>query len=587
MSKATRYLIPLLVMCLLVSMFAGCSGSNTASTNNKGTYSDSGSSSSEASSSNSGPSKTTTKSNICLESTYPCVYEPVSVEIAFVPQSPTFNVKENWMVTYFKNVTNLDITWTMIEPSGARERITLMLNSGDLPDAIQGFSFSPSDIVQYGVGDGLLRPLNDLLQYCPEFTKVCEDNPSVIPSITATDGNIYGFPGLSNVYSYLMRFFINSVWLKNVGLEIPKTLTEFKEMLIAFRDNDANGNGNQNDEIPWTGSWNEGGSERNFILNAYGYNSRGGNLAIDYSGDKPVICYIPYSEYYKDYLYYMHELWQEELLDKDMFTQNETQAQAKVLSGTVGFSFMSAPYVYDPEHQEDWVAVIPLVDNEGDTPVCPKEHTVMNTALFVISSDINDEKAAALANFADGYYSLETYAFATYGPEAGSELDYYGWGHYYDPEKNTILYNLHPNATDPWQHRTTYLTFWKVPGMVANGYDPYRLAYAKKYPNSAIGQQFKNGIVSRSDEISQQVNQSPYYAEVVPNFFMALDDLNRINELVTPLDDYVASMEAQFITGVISIAEQYDTFIKTLEDYGVKEYVEIYTKYYEDYKSRK
>ena len=72
----------------------------------------------------------------------------------------------------------------------------------------------------------------------------------------------------------------------------------------------------------------------------------------------------------------------------------------------------------------------------------------------------------------------------------------------------------------------------------------------------------------------------PYYADGIPTFYFMEDDLDRINALVTPLDDYVSSMEAKFITGEISIEEEYDTFVATLEQYGVQEYVDIYNSYY-------
>ena len=52
-----------------------------------------------------------------------------------------------------------------------------------------------------------------------------------------------------------------------------------------------------------------------------------------------------------------------------------------------------------------------------------------------------------------------------------------------------------------------------------------------------------------------------------------------------PLQDYVASCEAKFITGEMSIENDFDGFIKTLEEYGVEEYLEIYNKYYSAYKA--
>lgn len=39
-------------------------------------------------------------------------------------------------------------------------------------------------------------------------------------------------------------------------------------------------------------------------------------------------------------------------------------------------------------------------------------------------------------------------------------------------------------------------------------------------------------------------------------------------------------MEAKFITGEISIEDEYDNFVATLEEYGVQEYVELYNSYY-------
>lgn len=39
-------------------------------------------------------------------------------------------------------------------------------------------------------------------------------------------------------------FFINTVWLEKVGKEMPTTVEEFKDVLMAFRDaGDLNGNG--------------------------------------------------------------------------------------------------------------------------------------------------------------------------------------------------------------------------------------------------------------------------------------------------------------------------------------------------------
>ena len=53
-----------------------------------------------------------------------------------------------------------------------------------------------------------------------------------------------------------------------------------------------------------------------------------------------------------------------------------------------------------------------------------------------------------------------------------------------------------------------------------------------------------------------------------------------IDELHTILDPYIESEVAKFITGEISIEDEYDNFVATLEEYGVQEYVELYNSYY-------
>jgi putative aldouronate transport system substrate-binding protein len=526
-----------------------------------------------------------TQVDINLEASMPVVKEPLSTTIVVVPVlgAQDFKAENNWMCQYIDKYSGLNITWQVIDPSARDERIAMLLNSGDMPDAVIGYDFTTNDIVQYGVSDGLFRPVNDLLQYMPAFSKFLEENPVAKKAMTATDEKIYGFPAFPNLWSYKSRFFINSTWLKNVGKENPTTLAELKDVLTAFKEQDANGNGDVTDEIPWTGSWSEQHSERCFVLNAYGYVSNGANIAIDYSGERKQIIYMPYAKHYKDYLIYMNDLWKSGVLDPDMFTQAETEVQAAVLEGVVGFTGMSAPYVYDPDHEEEWISINVLVDNPGDTPVFPGPNTIYTMARFVINSEVDDTTAAALANLADFFYTLEGWGFATFGPEAGSDLDWNENGHYYDPETNSIQYNMPEDMTSSWTHRITNLTIYSNPGFNSEGYDPYRLKYAEVYPDSAIGKLYKDGVVFRHDEIELQKKQSPYYVESVPDLFFSLEDLARINELTIPLDDYVASMEAKFITGEISIEDKFDEFISTLESYGVKEYVNIYNKYYEKY----
>ena len=54
------------------------------------------------------------------------------------------------------------------------------------------------------------------------------------------------------------------------------------------------------------------------------------------------------------------------------------------------------------------------------------------------------------------------------------------------------------------------------------------------------------GYVYEDWNLQYQEQCQPYANYVVPNFYMEEEDLERITELSTPLDDYARSMEAQF-----------------------------------------
>ena len=67
--------------------------------------------------------------------------------------------------------------------------------------------------------------------------------------------------------------------MKNVGLETPATIDELYEVLVAFKEQDANGNGDPNDEIPWSGGWEHTYNALKMMCQAYGF--IGGNLCFD------------------------------------------------------------------------------------------------------------------------------------------------------------------------------------------------------------------------------------------------------------------------------------------------------------------
>ena len=180
------------------------------------------------------------------------------------------------------------------------ESLTLMLASGDYPKLIYKSWYSMLDVVRYGEL-GVFVPLEDYIaEYAPNVTKAFEENPLLKAAVYAPDGHIYMMPYWEECYhcSMAMKMWINTAWLKAVGMDMPTTTDEFEKVLIAFRDKDPNGNGKK-DDIPLTGfagGWNN--DPWGFLMNAFIYNTGTGSDFTYIDGDK--VAFAPIQPEWKE-----------------------------------------------------------------------------------------------------------------------------------------------------------------------------------------------------------------------------------------------------------------------------------------------
>ena len=97
--------------------------------------------------------------------------------------------------------------------------------------------------------------IDDLIAKAPNFQKILANQPGLEDALKNEDGHIYGIPQYRGTgadrgtMSTNRVTYINQKWLDELGMEMPKTTEELKVVLRAFKDNDLNGNGIQ-DEIP-------------------------------------------------------------------------------------------------------------------------------------------------------------------------------------------------------------------------------------------------------------------------------------------------------------------------------------------------
>ena len=252
------------------------------------------------------------------------------------PQGGDANNMVAW--DYYEEMTNIHIEWTNVPTDTQDEVLSVMLASGELPDIIYACGFTSSELIRYG-STGLFADLTDAYnKYAYNLQQLVEENPSLKSAITSADGKIYAFPHIKlgdNMRTN--KIFVNPEWLEVVGLDMPTTFEEFEEMLCAFRDNDCNGNGDPDDEIPYIIRYND----FHFLpslYNFFGLGNRGdGHRYVDWDYENDTLRFIPTSSQFKDLLTVVNRWYTDGLIDVETF-QNTSSSQivAKTTQGLVG-----------------------------------------------------------------------------------------------------------------------------------------------------------------------------------------------------------------------------------------------------------
>jgi putative aldouronate transport system substrate-binding protein len=272
--------------------------------------------------------------------TYPVVQgdEEFTFDVmtAYVPlESSGDNLAEAAFTDWFADLTNIRPNFVEVTTDESfAERQNLRLASGDLPDAIMSpYSMGPQKLFNYG-SNGTFVALTDLIEErMPSLSRELEKYPQYRDQLVMPDGEIYALPSLSAgcfhcQYSY--KYWIYTPWLDALGLEMPETTEEFRQVLRAFATQDPNGNG-EADEIAAAGAttgWNT--NPLGYFMNAFIYTNleeQGGFIRRTEDGGAQ---FVADTEEWREGLRYMRSLTEDGLLAPESFVWKDDQLKALV-----------------------------------------------------------------------------------------------------------------------------------------------------------------------------------------------------------------------------------------------------------------
>lgn len=165
----------------------------------------------------------------------------------------TESFSEKYFVKDSEAACNVKITWVELLDGQHSEPLAAML-AGNLPDIFMLSGKISDSVILQNASLWQSLTVDEIKQYCPNVYVLYEkyvDNWEAY--LTFPDGNIYSLMGdflNSNLHTIPHTQYINTKWLENLGLEMPTTLEEPHSVLVAFKEQDANGNGDPTTKSP-------------------------------------------------------------------------------------------------------------------------------------------------------------------------------------------------------------------------------------------------------------------------------------------------------------------------------------------------
>lgn len=472
----------------------------------------------------------------------------------------------------FEEQTNVKVNLMLMPYEAAKAKLNVLLNSGDYPDVIGGWLLNEKDIMTMGMNEGVFIALDGLFQkYAPKVEEVI-NLEGVRETMTLPDGHIYTIPYVAGEPLTTFNPWINDVWLKKLGLTMPATTDELKEVLIAFRDKDPNGNGLK-DEIPFScdpDNLHIGIMAGYFGVDVSGWNQPRYFTMID---GKPV--FGGTQEAFKEFMIWFADLYKEKLVDPEMFTQDKAQWRAKGNSNLYGVSiaYGSGEFaVKDETPGRDWTLrrteyePLPVLkSNYTDKPTFRRQTyevakdsvtgNPVGVTTFRTQAVITDKakNPATIARYYDNLFQLENSLTANNGP-LGIRWEKLADGQYRDIDEETLSQEV--KDTYGWPKVYTQ----SMPKYIPAGY-------------SILPPEGKS---KEYDEYSgRDALYAPFLGERMPKAWVSEDVAQRSAILQTDIEAYMKKTIAEWATGQKDVKAEWENHLKALNDLGLPELQKI------------
>lgn len=456
---------------------------------------------------------------------------------------------------------NIKINWQVYYNSDWTEQKSLLLASGDLPDAFFGsICLTETDVAQNK--DYFVELTEGIEKNMPNLTAIFEKEPALKAAAQNRDGEIYSLvkklplrPKVAN------SMYINKEWLDNLGLSMPTTYEELADVLKAFKEQDADGDGDPNNEIPYTNAGSLAGDLSNLLAPFGTIVSRTGNfMQIDASGNP---AFVPITENYKEAVKWAHELYAAGCLDQEYFTQDSSMASAKRMAeggsqtGLV-FAWTADAEMGENASQFELCEAVAGPDGNRYVESDPTYLDIANRELIITTQCKNPDK---LLQWADDFYT-DLVSLQTYYGSIPDQVEDKGDGTYEVllPADGTTL------DTSAWSYSMR--------------------DFGPKY----MTEEFQKNVILQDSQgdgvkLAQDETNAKYASDIAfPVVSYTTEQLTTLASLTTDINDYASAQYAHWVVDG-GIEEEWDAYLAQLDQMGLQDVLAIHNDAYAAYKA--
>lgn len=502
--------------------------------------------------------------------------EKVKLKALYVSHSLTKSLDDMKWLNEIEEQSGVDVEWEQIYSDWDATKPTRFA-SGDIPDLL----FNATNDADYTTYDGLFMELTDLISKdAPNITAMFNEVPKTKILATSLEGKIYGVPKFQGKWpSTTSVMFINKIWLDNLGLQVPTTFSELKTVLEAFRDQDANGNGDANDEIPldfsgWFGA-------------AFSVLELIGGLGIQesdwahegYFVEDDTVKNYAVDDRYKLFMKYAADLYAGGLINTNAITNDYSAFQSLSRGDENGNALVGVTFGWEetdkfgPTMAAQYVAV-PALDYDIDCAVgtydtrWPNEFNGLNMSANRVAFSAKCSNPDAAMKFVDALYDSTASVEVLFGGIADGCVEKTG-------DNSFKVLAPQDAATDPGTWKWT------------NSFADNGPMYIREATTIEMNYDMANALKER--EVYADTLAKMGDTDYLPNMFLkySSDDQNTMAVTQANIYNITNNMWSLWLTGQSDVEADWDSYVKSVYDAGLQQVLDIKQAAYDKYKAFK